>query len=161
MTPIPPYIVRARCGEYVQDAIDREQYQTVFADASQCESVAAPTAGLHFDEQLLDELEQKGIERVPVTLHVGAGTFKGIETDEIEGHQMHFEKWSVSQSSLNVIKKAKEHGRPIIAVGTTSVRTLESLPPMAEWPIEGGLRGSTNLMITPVSKCQDLFFFSE
>jgi S-adenosylmethionine:tRNA ribosyltransferase-isomerase len=148
-TPIPPYIVRARCGDTVQDAIDRKQYQTIFADASQCESVAAPTAGLHFDEKLLAELEQEGFERVPVTLHVGAGTFKGIETDEIADHQMHFEKWSVSQSSLDSIKRAKEEGRPIIAVGTTSVRTLESLPPMAEWPDEDGLRGSTDLMIVP------------
>jgi S-adenosylmethionine:tRNA ribosyltransferase-isomerase len=121
----------------------------VFADATQSESVAAPTAGLHFDQQLLDELDKKKIERIPVTLHVGAGTFKGIETDTIADHQMHFERWSVSQMSLDAIKSAKKQGRPVIVVGTTSVRTLESLPPMADWPNEGGLRGSTNLMITP------------
>ena len=84
-----------------------------------------------------------------MTLHVGAGTFKGIETDSIEDHVMHFESWSVSQESLNRLKQAKLECRPIIAVGTTTVRTLESLPEMESWPSEGGLAGSTNLMITP------------
>lgn len=148
-TPIPPYIVRARGGQIVPDALDRVQYQTVFADESQCESVAAPTAGLHFDDVLLADLDSLGIERVPVTLHVGAGTFKGIETESIENHVMHFERWFVKQDSLQSIKKAKEDGRPIIAIGTTSVRTLESLPPIETWPSEGGLTGSTDLMITP------------
>lgn len=149
ITPIPPYILRARGDESVPDALDRVHYQTVFADESQCESVAAPTAGLHFDRELLTELDSKEIELVPVTLHVGAGTFKGIETESIEDHVMHFERWSVTQESLKCIKSAKNQGRPIIAIGTTSVRTLESLPPMESWPSEGGLAGSTDLMITP------------
>jgi len=148
-TPIPPYILRARGDETVLDSIDKEHYQTVYADLTQCESVAAPTAGLHFDEPLLEKLDDCGIERIPVTLHVGAGTFKGIETETIEDHVMHFESWSILQESLNALKKAKEECRPIIAVGTTTVRTLESLPPMDLWPSEGGLAGSTNLMITP------------
>ncbi len=148
-TPIPPYIVQARGDEIVPDSLDRERYQTIFADESQCESVAAPTAGLHFDDVLLSDLGSQGIQCVPVTLHVGAGTFKGIETESIEDHVMHFERWSVTQGSLQSIKKSKEDGRPIVAIGTTSVRTLESLPPMETWPSEGGLAGSTDLMITP------------
>ena len=148
-TPIPPYIVRARGETIVSEETDRDQYQTVYADHGQNESVAAPTAGLHFDDALLSDLQKKGIQQVPVTLHVGAGTFKGIETETIDEHVMHWEKWSVSQISLQAIKQAKREGRAIVAVGTTTVRTLESLPSMDSWPSEGGLSGSTNLMISP------------
>ncbi|MBT5365904.1 MAG: tRNA preQ1(34) S-adenosylmethionine ribosyltransferase-isomerase QueA [Phycisphaerae bacterium] len=148
-TPIPPYILSARGDSKTDDLQDREHYQTVYADTTQNFSVAAPTAGLHFDEQLLLELETKGIQRVPVTLHVGPGTFKGIETPTIEEHEMHEENWEVCQASLDAIKEAKVAGRPVIAIGTTSVRTLESLPPLSEWPEKGGLSGATNLMITP------------
>ncbi len=148
-TPIPPYILRARGDEVVPEQFDCENYQTVFADENQSQSVAAPTAGLHFDNALLSKLQTVGIEIAAVTLHVGAGTFKGIETQTIEQHVMHFEDWSVSQETLEVLKKGKLDGRPIFAVGTTSVRTLESLPPVGLWPSEGGLAGSTDLMITP------------
>jgi len=148
-TPIPPYILKARGEEYVLDEVDRNQYQTVYANSSKCESVAAPTAGLHFDASLLKNLQARGVEIQKVTLHVGAGTFKGIEADSIEEHVMHYEKWSVEQVALKAIKRAKGAGRPIIAVGTTSVRTLESLPPINTWPTSGGLSGSTNLMIKP------------
>ena len=149
VTPLPPYILRARGEEVFADAQDKEWYQTIYADPSQNLSVAAPTAGLHFDTQLLDRLDAAGIQRVPVTLHVGAGTFKAIETERIEDHRMHEEAWEVCQDSLDAIKKAKSEDRPVIAVGTTSVRTLESLPPMSEWPTKSGLRGLTQLMITP------------
>jgi S-adenosylmethionine:tRNA ribosyltransferase-isomerase len=148
-TPIPPYILRARGEENVPDAVDREQYQTVFAKQEQRKSVAAPTAGLHFDESLLSEISRRGIEQVYVTLHVGAGTFKGIETQEIKNHVMHHERWAVSQQTLDSIGRAKKENRPIIAVGTTTVRTLESLPAMESWPVDGGLSGSTDLMIAP------------
>ncbi len=148
-TPIPPYILRARGEEHVPDSIDREQYQTVFAKKTQRESVAAPTAGLHFDDSLLSDLNRRGIEQAYVTLHVGAGTFKGIETQEIKNHVMHHERWAVSQNTLDAIVRAKRENRPIIAVGTTTVRTLESLPSMESWPLDGGLSGSTDLMITP------------
>ena len=148
-TPIPPYIVRARKGAEIEDCDDRLRYQTLYADILQRRSVAAPTAGLHFDEKLLEKLEQMGVELVPVTLDIGAGTFKGIETEKIEDHEMHVEHWSVSQHSLDAIKNAKTEGRSIIAVGTTSVRTLESLSSMESWPNEGGLSGGTRLMITP------------
>ena len=149
VTPLPPYILRARREEVFADVQDKEWYQTIYADPAQNQSVAAPTAGLHFDRELLDRLDASGIQRVPVTLHVGAGTFKAIETERIEDHQMHEEQWLVCQNSLDAIEKAKSEGRPVIAVGTTSVRTLESLPPMSEWPTSGGLCGSTRLMITP------------
>jgi len=148
-TPIPPYILKARGDEEIEDTLDREHYQTVYADEAQCASVAAPTAGLHFDHELLQALEARGIERVPVTLHVGAGTFKGIETDDINAHVMHSEAWSVSESSLTRIKASLMEQKPIIAVGTTTVRTLESLPPLHTWPERGGLAGHTTLMISP------------
>ena len=150
LVPIPPYILRARGEEHFADSQDKQWYQTVYADPKQNQSVAAPTAGLHFDEALLDRLDNAGVHRVPVTLNVGAGTFKAIETERIEDHQMHEENWSVSQESLDMIKKAKAEDRPVIAIGTTSVRTLESLPPIAEWPSSGGLAGSTRLMISPI-----------
>jgi len=148
-TPLPPYILKARGDEICDDAEDRKRYQTVFADLNQSGSVAAPTAGLHFDDALLSELCKLRIERIPVTLHIGIGTFKPIDTERIEDHQMHSERWSVHQASLNTLKKAKEDERPIIAVGTTTVRTLESLPEIESWPTSGGLSGSTHLMISP------------
>lgn len=149
VTPLPPYILRARGEEVFTDEQDKAWYQTIYADPSQNQSVAAPTAGLHFDSSLLDQLDAAGVQRVPVTLHVGAGTFKAIETERIEDHEMHEEQWLIRQDSLDAIKKAKSEDRPVIAVGTTSVRTLESLPPIGEWPTSGGMRGSTQLMITP------------
>ena len=149
ITPIPPYILGARGTTETDDAQDRERYQTIYANPNKNRSVAAPTAGLHFDDDLLAALDAFGVERVPVTLHVGAGTFKGIETPTIEEHTMHEESWEIGQSTLDAIQDAKKTGRPIIAVGTTSVRTLESLPPIADWPENGGLSGKTRLMISP------------
>jgi len=149
ITPIPPYILSARGEDIIDDEDDRARYQTVYADESQKNSVAAPTAGLHFDAELLACLDASGIERVNVTLHVGAGTFKGIETETIEAHEMHEESWEVRQSTLDAIRVAKKAGRAVIAIGTTSVRTLESLPPMKKWPKSGGLSGKTRLMIAP------------
>jgi S-adenosylmethionine:tRNA ribosyltransferase-isomerase len=153
MTPIPPYILGARGEAKTDDKEDRERYQTVYADSRQNKSVAAPTAGLHFDEDLLGALTQGGFERVPVTLHVGAGTFKGIETATIAEHEMHEESWEVGQSTLDAISRAKKEGRAVIAIGTTSVRTLESLPQIDTWPKSGGLCGKTRLMITPPYAC--------
>lgn len=148
-TPLPPYIRSARGEQYIDDSVDRASYQTVFADTNQCQSVAAPTAGLHFDEPLLRKLALNGIERVAVTLHVGAGTFRTVETESVEDHPMHSEHWSVGAEVLNRIAKAKKDGRPIIAVGTTTVRTLESLPEMNTWPKSGRLTGDTRLLISP------------
>lgn len=114
--PIPPYLNRE-----TQES-DKKTYQTVYSKIKG--SVAAPTAGLHFTERVLDSLDKAGVEREEVTLHVGAGTFKPVKSEEIEGHEMHSEYFSVSR---RVIDKLIEHGGEATAVGTTSVRTLESL----------------------------------
>ena len=149
LTPLPPYILKARGDEFQDDTIDRCQYQTVYADVSQSQSVAAPTAGLHFDEKLLGQLEASGATIAKVTLHVGAGTFKPVECEYLEDHPMHKESWFVSKENLSVLKQAKLDGMPIIAVGTTSVRTLESLPDLEQWDGVTNLSGDTSLMISP------------
>lgn len=116
--PLPPYIRRA------DDAADGERYQNVFADA--VGSAACPTAGLHFTNEMLETLERKGIERAFVTLHVGLGTFLPVREENIEDHKMHEEIFTVESDAARKINQAKKEGRPILAVGTTSVRTLES-----------------------------------
>ncbi|MDR2556473.1 MAG: S-adenosylmethionine:tRNA ribosyltransferase-isomerase [Bacteroidales bacterium] len=118
--PLPPYINRDT------DSKDRERYQTVFARYDG--SVAAPTAGLHFTNELLQQLQRgQNIEAVYLTLHVGAGTFKPVKADNISEHEMHAEKFSITAAALEQIKNALRDKRPIIPVGTTSMRTLESL----------------------------------
>ena len=114
--PIPPYLNRE-----TQES-DKETYQTVYSKIKG--SVAAPTAGLHFTPRVLDALRNKGVELEELTLHVGAGTFKPVKSEEIEGHEMHTEYISVSR---NTLEKLIVHGGKAVAVGTTSVRTLESL----------------------------------
>lgn len=123
--PLPPYIQRDYSDEHGQEhrREDLFQYQTVFANAPG--AVAAPTAGLHFTPQVLSELEAKGVEVVKVTLHVGAGTFKPIETS-LEDHTIEEELYSVSAETAQAINKAKDEGRRVIAVGTTSLRTVET-----------------------------------
>ncbi|HEY6828519.1 MAG TPA: tRNA preQ1(34) S-adenosylmethionine ribosyltransferase-isomerase QueA [Gemmatimonadaceae bacterium] len=116
--PLPPYIERA------DTASDDERYQTVFARESG--SVAAPTAGLHFTRQLLGEIEQRGVARAEVLLHVGAGTFKPVEVDDPAHHLMHEEWYSVSPETARTINERRASGGAVWAVGTTSVRTLES-----------------------------------
>lgn len=118
--PIPPYIKESPLNE---DQL-REQYQTVYAQEEG--SVAAPTAGLHFTERLLKELDERGIERVEITLHVGLGTFAPVKADDVRDHSMHSEYAQISAEAAKQINRGKEDGRRIIAVGTTSVRTLES-----------------------------------
>ena len=117
--PLPPYIERADRPE------DRERYQTVYA--SERGSIAAPTAGLHFTAALLSELEARGIERVQVTLHVGYGTFKPVRTEQVEEHTVDPEAFEVSPQAAAAISRARREGRRMIAVGTTTVRVLESL----------------------------------
>jgi len=114
--PLPPYI-RAELGE-------KKRYQTVYAIKG--ESVAAPTAGLHFTKELLQKIEEKGVEVVDVFLEVGLGTFRPVQTENILEHKMHEEFYEVPEESAKVINRAKAEGRRVIAVGTTSVRTLES-----------------------------------
>ncbi len=118
--PIPPYLKRD------SEATDASDYQTVYARVKG--SVAAPTAGLHFTEALFSRLEAKGICRSPLTLHVGAGTFQPVKSEEIGGHPMHTEVFSISRRLIDDLINARKEGRKVIAVGTTSVRTLESIP---------------------------------
>lgn len=116
--PLPPYIDRP------DDAQDREVYQTVYSKVPG--AVAAPTAGLHFDKPLLDKLKQKGVEMEFVTLHVGAGTFQPVRVENIETHIMHAEYAEVPESVVKAVLDCKARGNKVIAVGTTSVRALES-----------------------------------
>lgn len=116
--PLPPYIERAAEEE------DKEMYQTVYSKIDG--SVAAPTAGLHFTEDLLKKVEEKGVKIAYVTLHVGIGTFRPVKVDVIEEHKMHFEECSVSEDTARIVNETIESGGRIISVGTTSTRTLES-----------------------------------
>ncbi|MFC3195505.1 tRNA preQ1(34) S-adenosylmethionine ribosyltransferase-isomerase QueA [Marinicella sediminis] len=118
--PLPPYITRDA------NEADDERYQTVYADDQQAGAVAAPTAGLHFDEALLQAIKDKGVNTAFVTLHVGAGTFQPVKTDDIEAHQMHKEWLSVNQAVSELVNQTKTAGHRVIAVGTTAVRCLET-----------------------------------
>ncbi|NNF66945.1 MAG: tRNA preQ1(34) S-adenosylmethionine ribosyltransferase-isomerase QueA, partial [Gammaproteobacteria bacterium] len=116
--PLPPYIQRD------DDATDASRYQTVYADRPG--AIAAPTAGLHFDEAFLQQLQQKNIEMTWVTLHVGAGTFQPVRVDDLSQHKMHSERIIVEQATCDAVARTRRRGGRVIAVGTTSVRTLES-----------------------------------
>ncbi|KEH98154.1 tRNA preQ1(34) S-adenosylmethionine ribosyltransferase-isomerase QueA [Clostridium massiliodielmoense] len=115
--PLPPYIT--------ERLEDRERYQTVYSKEKG--SAAAPTAGLHFTEELLEEIKEKGIKIVFVTLHVGLGTFRPVKVEDIEKHHMHSEYYTMSKETAEIINNTKENGGKIIAVGTTSCRTLETI----------------------------------
>lgn len=116
--PLPPYIQRE------DTEADRERYQTVYGEVPG--AVAAPTAGLHFDEELFAELDRRGIQRGQCTLHVGAGTFQPVRVDDIKDHEMHAEWLQVDQQLVDQVKRTKADGRRVIAVGTTAVRSLET-----------------------------------
>jgi S-adenosylmethionine:tRNA ribosyltransferase-isomerase len=139
--PLPPYIKRARGG----DPRDRGDYQTMFACAEG--AVAAPTAGLHFTQSLLDRLAERGIEWVTVTLHVGPGTFLPVKTDDLREHRMHAERGIVEAATAARINAAHRAGGRVVAVGTTSVRLLESAA--AESGEIGPFDGETRLFILP------------
>ena len=139
--PLPPYIERQRPAS----EIDKQDYQTLYAKHDG--SVAAPTAGLHFTEELLQRIDAAGVQRVHVTLHVGGGTFLPVKVEDTDEHVMHSEYAEVSQQTADIINQVRKKGGRIIAVGTTSLRTLES----AATP-EGELRafsGETAIFITP------------
>ena len=135
--PLPPYI-----HETLQDP---ERYQTIYSREKG--SAAAPTAGLHFTESLMDRLRKKGVHLGFVTLHVGLGTFRPVQVDEIEDHVMHSEFYSIPTETADLIRMAKQEGRRVVAVGTTSIRTLESAA------VDHGMieekRGQTNIFIYP------------
>lgn len=139
--PLPPYIPRPEGP----DAHDRERYQTVFAQAAG--SVAAPTAGLHFDQAMVDALDP-----ARVTLHVGPGTFLPMEAEDVRDHRVGAERYAVDAHNAARIQAAREAGRPIVAVGTTATRTLETLG-RDGGPVEAG-QGETDMMITPGHRFQ-------
>ena len=127
------------------EKLDEGRYETVYADPKKRESVAAPTAGMHFDQELLSNLENNGIEFGYVNLHVGAGTFQPVKTDNIEDHEIHKELVEVDLKLINQVKKVKASGGKIIAVGTTSMRALETA--FQNEPSE--FIGETDLFIFP------------
>lgn len=136
--PLPPYI------EHDANEFDERRYQTVYAKAPG--AVAAPTAGLHFDQTLLDALRNKGVQTAFVTLHVGAGTFQPVRTENLAEHKMHSEWYTISQETVDAVRAAKAAGRNVIAVGTTSMRALESASQSGT--LQAG-SADTALFITP------------
>ncbi|MDP5872746.1 tRNA preQ1(34) S-adenosylmethionine ribosyltransferase-isomerase QueA [Streptococcus mutans] len=136
--PLPPYI-----HEKLED---RDRYQTVYAKENG--SAAAPTAGLHFTEELLSKIEAKGVKLVYLTLHVGLGTFRPVSVDNVEEHQMHSEFYSLSPEAAQTLKDIKANGGRIVAVGTTSIRTLETIGNKFAGQIEAD-SGWTNIFIKP------------
>ena len=137
--PLPPYIKRE------DRPSDRERYQTVYA--LQRGSIAAPTAGLHFTPELLTDLERRGVERVEVTLHVGYGTFKPVRVEHVENHVVDPEAFTIDAGAAAAVSRALREGRRVIAVGTTTARTLESLQIVDGSVASGG--GTTSLFIVP------------
>ena len=140
--PLPPYIARRRSA----DGSDRERYQTVYSRVPG--SVAAPTAGLHLGEELLDRLREKGVERASVTLHVGVGTFRGLSEGPVDRHRMHEEWFVVPRETAEAIARTRARGGRVVAVGTTSLRALESAFALGEVPPEGRA-GWTRLYVRP------------
>jgi S-adenosylmethionine:tRNA ribosyltransferase-isomerase len=126
--PLPPYIERSTASSM---DLDRQRYQTVFAEPAG--SVAAPTAGLHFTESLLDEIRARGVHVCFVTLHVGPGTFAPVKAETLAGHRMHEERYELSEVTARTINEAKHEGRRIVAVGTTTLRVLESVVAGEDW----------------------------
>ena len=144
--PIPPYFNRDA------EAIDTERYQTVFNDPTKLASVAAPTASLHFDDELLQKLADKGIQKTFVTLHVGAGTFAPVKTEDILRHKMHSEYAELPQATADLINQTKARGGQVIAVGTTVTRVLETAfqkTASFENPMLSAWSGDTDIFIYP------------
>lgn len=141
--PLPPYIHRPDRGE------DRERYQNVYARTENTGSVAAPTAGLHFSEEVLKKIHAREIEIAEITLHVGLGTFQPVRVENAEEHKMHRESFSIAEKAARQINRARESGRRIVAVGTTTVRTLEFTALQAEdGRIQPGI-GEADIFIRP------------
>ena len=136
--PLPPYI-----HEKLED---RERYQTVYAKENG--SAAAPTAGLHFTEKLLDKIAAKGVKLVYLTLHVGLGTFRPVSVDNLEEHEMHSEFYTLSKEAAEILRQVKASGHRVVAVGTTSIRTLETIGSKFDGQIQAD-SGWTNIFIKP------------
>jgi len=142
--PLPPYIVRADASD---SAEDRRRYQTVFAQPAG--SVAAPTAGLHFTEALLEQIRARGVQVCFLTLHVGVGTFAPVKVEHITAHVMHEERYEVPEETARLVCAAKQTGRRVIAVGTTTLRVLESLANQEVLPGIHAGSGRTGIFIYP------------
>ena len=138
--PLPPYIARADCPA------DRDRYQTVYA--RERGSVAAPTAGLHFTPQILSRLRERNIETAEVTLHVGLGTFQPVRVERVEMHTLHSEPYSISEQAAEKIHQARSQSRRVVAVGTTTVRTLEYAAQQGKGEVQAS-SGEANLFIYP------------
>ncbi|WP_049553459.1 tRNA preQ1(34) S-adenosylmethionine ribosyltransferase-isomerase QueA [Streptococcus sanguinis] len=136
--PLPPYIH--------EKLADRERYQTVYAKENG--SAAAPTAGLHFTEELLEQIAAKGVKLVYLTLHVGLGTFRPVSVDSLDDHEMHSEFYSLSEEAAQTLRQVKVNGGRVIAVGTTSIRTLETIGSKFQGQIQAD-SGWTNIFIKP------------
>jgi S-adenosylmethionine:tRNA ribosyltransferase-isomerase len=139
--PLPPYIARETPRES-----DKESYQTVYA--AERGAIAAPTAGLHFTREILDDIAARGIDIVRITLHVGLGTFKPVKVDDIAEHRMDSERYTISPQAAATLNRALDEKRPVVAVGTTSVRTLESAIRAGEGRFVAG-SAETSIFITP------------
>ena len=146
LMPLPPYIH--------EELKEKDRYQTVYAKYEG--SAAAPTAGLHFTNELLEKIEQKGIDIAKVTLHVGIGTFRPVKEDTVEAHEMHSEHFYIKQEDCDKINKAKKNGKRVIAVGTTSCRVLETIANPENGTVEP-IEGDTQIFIYPgyTFKCID------
>ena len=139
--PLPPYLGRPA------EPADRQRYQTVFARAPG--AVAAPTAGLHFSERLLRRLDERGVRRTAITLHVGPGTFRPVAVDDLEQHPMHSERFVVAEDTAREIRRARQRNRPVVAIGTTVVRALETAADPGQPGCVRVGAGTTRLLIQP------------
>jgi S-adenosylmethionine:tRNA ribosyltransferase-isomerase len=144
--PLPPYIERA------DELADQERYQTVYAEKAG--AVAAPTAGLHFSQEMLGQFDAKGIRRVTVTLHVGAGTFQPVRADRIEDHVMHAEYVEVDESVCAAVRETRARGGRVVAIGTTAVRSLETASAAAE-----EISDKTGHTLQPFQGDTDIFIY--
>ena len=157
-TPLPPYIIKQRKNRnenIISEQEDKKRYQTIYA-GPRAGAVAAPTAGLHFTDNLLNRCHARGMNHAAITLHVGAGTFKPVETEYLENHPMHEEAFSISPTVIQQLKTQRQQHQNnqsrLIAVGTTTVRALESLPApdqLSEEILQKGITKNTNLLISP------------
>ncbi len=146
-TPVPPYVRRE--GTHEEELADRERYQTIYA--KHVGSVAAPTAGLHFTPEIFAALDAKGVQRVAVTLHVGPGTFRPVKAENIEDHQMDYEAFTVSPEAASAINACKARGGRVFCVGSTSVRTLET--------VASRERGPEDPLVAPGSGASNIFIY--
>ena len=145
-TPVPPYVKRE--GTLEEEMEDRRRYQTIYA--REVGSVAAPTAGLHFTPEIFAALEAKGVKRAAVTLHVGPGTFRPVKAENIEDHHMDFEAFSVPPETAEAIRECKERGGRVVCVGSTTVRTLETVAARFGEFVAGS--GASDIFIRPPYK---------